>query len=277
MLCDYGCGQKAKHQFKNGNWCCSSNIAKCPNMKLMGNNNPFYGKKHSEISLVKMRKSKNGKNHPFYGKKHSEKSKLKMSSAKMGMKQSRDVIDQQVKNRKLTIKYHKTKYPIFAKIEEMRYNPDKPGEKEIQVHCKNHNCPNSKEQDGWFTPTKMQFEERRRQIEYGNGGSYFYCCEECKNECPLFNLRSDPNKEIETIYTLSEYQIFRREVLKRVNNKCEYCGETATHVHHSRPKKLEPFHSLDPDYGIACCEKCHYEKGHKDECSTGNLANKVCI
>ncbi len=28
-LCDYGCGQEAKHQFKNGKWCCSDNISKC--------------------------------------------------------------------------------------------------------------------------------------------------------------------------------------------------------------------------------------------------------
>ena len=29
-LCDYGCGQEAKYQFKNGKWCCSSYFAKCP-------------------------------------------------------------------------------------------------------------------------------------------------------------------------------------------------------------------------------------------------------
>jgi len=33
----------------------------------------------------------------------------------------------------------------------MRYNPDKPGEEEIQVHCKNHLCKNSKKKmDGLF-------------------------------------------------------------------------------------------------------------------------------
>jgi len=29
QLCDYGCGQEAKYQFKNGKWCCSSNMACC--------------------------------------------------------------------------------------------------------------------------------------------------------------------------------------------------------------------------------------------------------
>jgi len=27
------------------------------------------------------------------------------------------------------------------------------------------------------------------------------------------------------------------------------------------------------EYG---CEKCHYEKGHNDECSTGNLSKIIC-
>jgi hypothetical protein len=29
----------------------------------------------------------------------------------------------------------------------------------------------------------------------------------------------------------------------------------------------------------SCCEECHYKYGHKSgtECSTGNLANKICL
>ena len=32
-LCDYGCGQEAQYQFKNGKWCCSNNINSCPSLK----------------------------------------------------------------------------------------------------------------------------------------------------------------------------------------------------------------------------------------------------
>lgn len=28
--------------------------------------------------------------------------------------------------------------------------------------------------------------------------------------------------------------------------------------------------------GICLCERCHDKHGHKDECSTGNLAKLVC-
>ena len=33
MLCEYGCGQEAKHQLKSGKWVCSTHHMKCPNGK----------------------------------------------------------------------------------------------------------------------------------------------------------------------------------------------------------------------------------------------------
>jgi len=41
-VCDYGCGQEAKHQLKNGKWCCSENFAKCLGFikKNTGNKRP---------------------------------------------------------------------------------------------------------------------------------------------------------------------------------------------------------------------------------------------
>ncbi len=32
-FCDYGCGQEATHQFKNGKWCCNYTTNKCPVIK----------------------------------------------------------------------------------------------------------------------------------------------------------------------------------------------------------------------------------------------------
>ncbi|MCF8019907.1 MAG: hypothetical protein K9L62_10950 [Vallitaleaceae bacterium] len=260
-ICDYGCGHEATHQFKNGKWCCSKFSNSCPKVRKKrsisskGRSVWNKGKIMSCEHIEKIRKGKVGK--PL-----SLKHKQKISLTK-----------------KLSIKYIKKTYNLFSKIEEMRYNPHKPDEKEIQVHCKNHNCKNSKEHGGWFTPTGIQLYERIRQLEkeYGNGGSYLYCCDECKNECPLYNIYSDPYQESLKSYTESEYQQFREYVLKRDNHKCQYCGEKAEHVHHERPQKLEPFYALDPDFAWSCCEKCHYEKGHKDECSTGKLASINCI
>jgi len=279
MLCEYGCGNEASFTFKNGKRCCSSHISKCPAIskkvknKLSGrklSKEHIKSLKESHIGISpskktreKLSKALSGKNHPNYGKKLSNDTILKMKNSHKGQG-------------KRTISYIKKKYPIFFKVEEMRYNPDKPGKKEIQVRCKNHKCPNSKEQDGWFTPSGRQIEHRLSALDYD--GSYFYCSDECKETCPIYGrkaitlIKTDSNIK----YTSTEYHIWQQEVLKRAEHKCEYCGEQATIAHHSRPKKLEPFYVLDPDFGIACCEKCHYEKGHKDECSTGNLASKIC-
>jgi 5-methylcytosine-specific restriction endonuclease McrA len=255
-LCSYGCGNKAKYKLKNGKLCCSEFHSMCPALKEK-NRQGNKGKKYSIETKKLMRKIKLAEKNPMYGKKNTKKQKEAVS---------------------LTIRKIKNKYSFFSQIEELRYNPDKPEEKEIQVHCKNHNCPNSKEQNGWFTPTYIQLYERIRQLENecGNGGCYFYCCDKCKNECPLYNLRSDPFKLSEEYYTQNEYQQFREYVLERDDYKCQYCGEKAEHVHHERPQKLEPFHSLDPDLAWSVCKKCHYKYGHRDECSTVNIASIIC-
>jgi len=244
-LCDYGCGKKAKYHLRTvDKWCCSKSHNSCEKMR----------NDHSQ----RMK----GKNNPMFGVKRVF---------------SKEEIQKQIEGRILTIEKIKKKYSFFSEVEGMRYNPE--NNNDIQVHCKNHKCENSKEKGGWFTPNLSQIIERRRALEHqeGNDGRYFYCSEECKNTCSLYYSRgNDPFKETEKSYTISEYNQFREFVLERDNYKCQYCDEKAEHVHHERPQKIEPFFALDPDYAWSCCEKCHYEKGHKDECSTGKLAIKVC-
>jgi len=132
-ICEYGCGQKALFKLGNGKWCCSKSCNSCISMRIknrnsqLGEKNHRYGKKNSKEIRKKISIKIKGKNNPFYGKTHSDESKRKIRNTL-----------------KFTIKQIKNKYPTFSKIEEMRYNPDKLEEKEIQVRCKNHNCPNSK-------------------------------------------------------------------------------------------------------------------------------------
>lgn len=318
MKCDYGCGQQAIHQFKNGKWCCSLSVKSCPaivkksakkrmgvkrneeqkklisqktkiamnkpemikKMKIINNNRDY------EKNEISKRVKKYYKDNPKIRKKISEalfrrwknkeyKENI-IRSQKLAWKK-RKALKADLKTTALTIDIIKERYPFFYKIENIRYNPE--NDKEIQVHCKNHNCPNSKEKGGWFTPTYIQLYERIRQLEkdYGNGGCYFYCCDDCKNECPLYNLKSDPYHQDDTkLYKTEEYKQFREFVLERDKYLCQYCGRNAEHVHHERPKKLEPFFSLDPDYAWSVCKECHYKYGHRDECSTGKLAKLIC-
>jgi len=309
-ICDYGCGQEAKYQFKNGKWCCSSHYEKCPaqknkrkgknhseetKQKMRGEKNSMYGKKHTEETKQKMSKSHKGKNHseetkqklrenmkgkknPMYGKRLSKEHKEKIGEGNKGKKFTAEHREKMSKSHKRTIEQLKEKYPIFYKEEKLRYNPDKPKEKEIQVHCKNHDCENSKEKGGWFTPSGRQLEWRIGSLEksHGFGESNFYCCQQCKDECILYRLRSDPFKEITDLFTQEEYNIWHQTVLEQDNYECQKCeSKENLHCHHIQPVKTHPHLALDPSNGIVLCKKCHYEIGHKTgtECSTGNLAN----
>lgn len=52
--------------------------------RFIGENNPFYGKKHTKESIEKF--TRNGEDHAFYGKNHSETTKKKMSESQLGEK-----------------------------------------------------------------------------------------------------------------------------------------------------------------------------------------------
>jgi len=312
-LCDYGCEKEAKFQFKNGKWCCSSNSSKCEFIikKIQENNkgkessikgktwDEFYGKekakkmrknmsektpwskgkKFSKETRLKMSLAKKGKPILKKRKKVSKETRLKMSLSRIGKKDSpetrkrKSLARQGIKNPmygKISPRRKKLKveHPFFCEIE-------KPRERNrlIEVRCKF--CKK------WFAPTYDNLRSRIFALEHINGtdGLFLYCSDDCKSKCPVYHLHGDPNNRKKNYpYTPSEEKVFRAFVLERENYICEYCGEPAIIVHHIRPQKLEPFFALDPDYAIAVCEKCHYEKGHPKgtECSTGNLANKVC-
>jgi 5-methylcytosine-specific restriction endonuclease McrA len=170
-----------------------------------------------------------------------------------------------------TAKDYIKKYPwIFQKIEKIR---DYLGV--IEVHCKQ--CKK------WFHPTYCQLYERIRSLTYGSDGQYFYCSDKCRDICPLyrFNPSQFLSNNSDTLYTDSEYQTFRNEVLKRQKeqfgyNFCERCEKTTNlQVHHEKPRKTYPGMILDPDNGIVLCEDCHMNKVHIGECSKANLAN-IC-
>ena len=307
-ICDYGCGNKAIHQFKSGKWCCSKSYNSCPTAKnnfskakkgkklttehKSNISKAVKGTKHSIESKEKRSVMMSGDNNNMFGKQHSKQTKLKMSKSQTGkhnkpmLQKTKQKLSKTLKGKnKITIEQIKNRYPIFFIEEPIRYNPN--NFNEIQVHCKNHLCPNSKEQGGWFIPTRNQMDSRIGSLDrYGEGNGYMYCSDKCKQSCDLYGKRVSQfikTDQInaghikEELYTSEEYQTFRQQVLNREDYLCEYCEKKANHVHHSRPQKLEPGFVLDPDFGVACCEKCHYKYGHKDECSTGQLANKICV
>jgi hypothetical protein len=245
-LCDYGCGRKALYRYKNGKYCCSISRNKCPflkqkNKELNKDRKPWNdGLKDcfSEEYLKRKSESMSGEKHWNYKKHLSEETKKKIGdgnrnkviSIEQRRKQSiamsgennfwygkknifsKESMKKQNESKRITIEKINKKYPFFSKIEEMRYNPDNLIRKEIQVHCKNHNCKNSKEKGGWFTPLVGQIIQRRRALELpeGNDGGYFYCSQECRNECCLYKLRGDPLLK-------SKFEKYKNIVYKETN------------------------------------------------------------
>lgn len=276
-ICEYGCGNIAKWVFKNGRWCCSRSTTSCPEIKRRNSTTNINNPNDYWIDRKRGPQSKEHKRKIGIGNKGC-------TPWNTGIQQPlKQVKERSIRNR-FTIKQIQELYPIFASVEEMRYNPDKPGEKERQFHCKYNRCQNSKEKGGWFTPTEEQFRSRRDALEHddGNDGCYLYCTNECKQKCTLFNLRSDPYRNTEKPYTDVEYGVWRKEVFKRDNYECigydgHYCGKPVEHAHHIHPVKTHPELALDPDNGISLCKGCHkYIHRAGTPCSTGNLASRIC-
>lgn len=234
--------------------------------------------------------SKQGENHHLYNKSLSEEHRRRISKSNKGRKVSKETRDKISKahkgkgyNRrgecaknykggvtKLNLPLYGTYHKRLSLVDSVRRS--KTNGLLLEVKCKKCN--------EWFTPSRTSVCDRLNTLKFSNrsGESNFYCSDGCKYSCEIFGQILYPkNFDKNTMYTNNEISIWRLEVLKRSDFKCEYCGKAATDAHHIKPKKLEPFFALDPDYGIACCEKCHYKYGHKDECSTGNLAKEVCI
>jgi len=282
ILCEYGCSQEAKYPPRKGmkGWCCSESHSGCPGVRqkisetMKGKITWNKGKKtgpRSEETKIKISNSHKGK---FFSKEHKKKISKSHKGVPLSKEHKRKIGKGNKGKTKFSLKNYKEKHPFLFIVEELRETKTR----EIQVHCINHECKNSKEKGGWFMPTANQLYERIKCLEHpeGNDGSYFYCSQHCKDTCPLYNLHGDPYKEINLPYTYAEYDTCRAVVFERENGLCEYCGEPATDMHHIYPVKLEPFFALDPDYCVACCEKHHYKYAHKGECSTGNLAKIVC-
>ena len=221
---------------------------------------------------------------PSCGQKHRKISNItreKLSEASRGRKMTKEQCEAHGKRMskgdvvKKNLPLYDTQRHQLEGVDEIRRCPTNP--KLLEVKCALCN--------EWFIPKRTACEKRRQFIK-GNidRESLFYCSDYCKSLCPVFHKKKYPaghnprKHRNQKQFTEAEIRIWREEVLKRANYKCEYCGKEATIAHHIQPKKLEPSFALDPENGLACCEKCHYKYGHSDsDCTTIHLANITCI
>ena len=109
----------------------------------------------------------------------------------------------------------------------------------------------------WINPTNSQVKERVSAINRKMFGKCrFYCSENCKQACPLFEQEKFPT-DFKPATSREVVPLLRQTILKRDNYTCQKCYATIDiaqlHVHNVL--------SNDPGNCITLCKDCH-EKIH---------------
>jgi hypothetical protein len=215
---------------------------------------------------------KNKENHPFYGKHHTEKTKKKLGSYR-GDKTSNWKGGVTKKNLPL--------YDTYATqlewAEEIRCNKEDPNILEVKcTYC-----------GRWFVPSYQNVKNRIGHLKgYYVSEHRFYCSEECKRACPLYNKTPEALMKEDAVRAgrLGWLELnrevqpeLRQMVLKRDNYMCVKCGsEGPLHCHHILPVAVEPLLSADVDNCITLCEKCHKEAHRLPGCSYNEIKIEEC-
>lgn len=248
-LCDYGCGQEAHYQFKNGNHCCNKSQNSCPIIK-----------EKNRTSLL-------GKNK---GKKRSSFTRNQMSKSKLGLQKGKLSPTWRGGYNKRNIPRYNQYYHQLNPIEKAKRNiSDKNILEVVCTYCGN-----------WYIPKLYTVIDRIRSINsIGFGEHRFYCSEKCKKECSIYNQRLYPKDH--KAETSREVQPELRQLRFRIDNyTCQRCNkhqsklDVGLHCHHVEGILWEPLESADVDKTITFCVDCH-KKVHKIEgCSYDDLKCK---
>jgi 5-methylcytosine-specific restriction endonuclease McrA len=109
------------------------------------------------------------------------------------------------------------------------------------------------------------------------GEQRFYCSENCKISCPIFNQRLWP-KGFKKATSREVVPLLRQLVLERDNYTCQKCGATTEtaqlHVHHEKSYTLNKIMANDPDNCITLCKECHKKVHSQEGCKYVDLQCK---
>lgn len=141
--------------------------------------------------------------------------------------------------------------PQISWAEKTRRDPK--NEKKLQVVCAL--CGN------WFSPTVRQVEDRiQATIGKRRGDSNFYCSDNCKKACPVFNKTkyregASPRQSVPR----PGQKEWREKVIVCAEYACEMCGKIIENgeAHHIKPVAQHPLESMDIDNGLYLCKDCH--------------------
>lgn len=127
----------------------------------------------------------------------------------------------------------------------------------------------------WLKPTNLQVKNRIIAINtISSGEQRFYCSENCKKSCPIFNQRLWP-KDFKKATSREVVPLLRQLVLERDDYTCQKCGATTEiaqlHVHHEKSYTLNKIMANDPDNCITLCKECHKEIHLQEGCKYTDL------
>jgi hypothetical protein len=226
MKCEYGCELEAKHQLKNGKWCCCEKFNSClafrkkNSLKLKGRPPSFLGKNHSIETINKIKKSKKGT-------KVSDETRKKLSIIRKGRKmppfsdEHKRKISEARKGRKFSkrpkqsefMKYHNPMYYVDMTGEN---NPNWKGGISKLAYCSgwvhlsremreyNNKCQNPKCENISFRLTTHHIDYNKENCHPSN---LIVLCHIC-------NAKANGNREW--------HKKFYKEVKEKVNG--EVCG-----------------------------------------------------
>jgi hypothetical protein len=127
----------------------------------------------------------------------------------------------------------------------------------------------------WYKPTYNEAKNRIKSIS-GDGGRNFYCSNECKHGCPIYNQNKYP-KGYKVGSSREVQPELRKLVFERDNWSCVKCGiDKNLHCHHIDPVVNNPLESADIDNCITLCKECHKAVHKKDGCNYNELKGKKC-
>ena len=189
-----------------------------------------------------------GENNPFYGKKHSKSTKRKLSkyaSSRNGRSASNWKGGYYSKN----IPMYETYAHQLSWADEVRRSPD--DENVLQIRCAY--CGK------WCLPTLGEVEGRRDALNGKNwvGMGRIYCSEKCKLECPTYGRRKYP-RGFKVASSREVSPDLRQMCFERDNWECQRCGaKESLHCHHVKPVSQFAILQNDVENCITLCKECH--------------------
>lgn len=267
MKCECGCGQEVNFgkRFRQGHHARVNNPFK--GVRLLGEKNPFWGKKHNEETKEHLRKINTGK-------KHSKKTKMKIGEIQKG----KIVSDETRKNMSKAQKGKTFSMETREKMSESRKVLNLAGIKSPLFNAERQRFPD--ENQGKFL-CQYCGEPIVIKIWHYNDGIPTFCSKECRGKAAVGD--KNPNwqggKSFEP-YCIKFSNKLKEEVRDRYNRMCVVCGMSEENnnqklcVHHIDYNKDQGCNGHEWKL-VPLCRVCHSKTNGDREYWEELIMNKL--